>query len=451
MRLRTTVLSLLAASVSLSAALAALLSHQATPHVLTQSADDADHVWLYENGLAAVTLERHIVTDGSPTPVRFALPITTIFESIRLDGDVTVRELRSSLADEPFARPGDDVVVHLDGASFKGTLLAADGGSLSLRLENSTIQVAAAKVTALEVLGRAARAGPGTTQVDVLLDAAAGNHTVRLSYLVSGPGWTPSYHLDLHTGALAFLATVSNTPDWKDVQLDLMSGSPRVQATGVSTWNGGVAARTFELDSFAAGDGKDTAPTFAASTQLGDLHDYHYSGTVTFHRGETVRLQVLQGDIDIARHYFLLSFSGAAEHTEADETYELHNTLSEPLPSGIVRVYEGSTWVGEDTLQDLARGAMGNITVSRSGEVFGRSDLVSGGGTCCNGPYTYRLRAENHEDHPVDVRVAYNGYRMRLTESSLRPQESTTARAAWDAVLAPGATTEYVFTYNTDP
>lgn len=436
-------------------AVAAYVSEGPVRTTLSRSPDAADHVTLYENGLAAVALRRSFDSTGATQVIRYALPTTTVFESIRLEGEgVQVKETRSSLSDRPFAQPGDDVVLHIDGgATFTGVLLSLEDGTFLVDQGegHGTAVVAAGQVKAIEVKGRTVRPeGPGTTNVDFVVDSAAGNHTVKLSYLAQGPGWTPSYQLDVGTGRITFFATVTGVADWSDVGLDIVAGSPRVvaqarfQAASLSfdriTLGGAGGAGN-------AGDGYSDA--FEPSTALGDLHKYHYPARMSFQRGETVRLAVLTGSVEVQRHYYRLEGAGGMERVQAFETYQVRNTLSEPLASGVVRMYLGDEWVGADTMQDVGRGESTNVTSASSGEVKGEVVTVehhsTGYGSGSSEDWTYRFTVKNHrqgDGASIDVHAEFRLDYYQTVTLDRHPDAVTDQKAVWDFQLPGGGASQ---------
>lgn len=438
-------------TVAALAAAAILPGNQPARIELSHSPGDADHVTLYQNGLAAVTLVRSFESDGGKRLLSFALPSTTVFDSIRLEGNgVLVRETRSSLADRAFAQPGDQVVVHVDAARFEGILVAVQDATLLVKTGDGTAVVQASQVTALEVKGREVRPeGPGTTQVELLVDAPPGNHTVKLSFLAQGAGWTPHYQLDPTSGHIVFYATLTGLADWNDIGLDLVAGSPTVVASGrFDARNSALHFAPPEADAFAGGGaGGSVATSFGASQQLGDLHRYSYPGKLTFHRGETVRLAVLEGDLNMVRHYYAVDARPGQDKVPAFETYQVRNTLTEPLPAGVVRLYLGTEWVGESAMGDLGRGEDTNLTASRSGEVKARVVMVDhqvdGGNPGVRDTkesWTYAITVDNHRSGAgaaIDARVTFHfgGYATTLTGTKPAPSERLGDSVAWDLRL----------------
>ncbi|MCA1820110.1 MAG: hypothetical protein LC620_08715, partial [Halobacteriales archaeon] len=261
-----------------SASLAAYWGIPRTP--LSRDPNEVDHVSLYQNGLAAISLVRPFDSTGGSQVLTLSLPTTTIFDSLTVTGDgVAVRELRSSLSADPALHPGDRLLVRTDdGSTISGTFLAQEDDQLMLAKEDGTAVVRFAHITAVEVSGRTiAPGGPGSTSVSILVSAPAGHHVVRVAYLAQGVGWNPNYILDPDTGAMTFFATLTGLQDWANVTLDLVAGNPNMVYTPQT-----YAPRLEYAGMGGAMDLASTstyAPPVGGSETLGAMHRYHYEGT----------------------------------------------------------------------------------------------------------------------------------------------------------------------------
>ncbi len=224
--------AILLASLLLVASATAYGTFVATQVRVGSSAHDADHVTLYQNGLAAISLAREFEATGASQQVTFRVPTTAVFESVRVEGsNVQVQELRSSLAADPTLHPGDDLIVRLkDGtAPIEGTLVQMMGSQFALSHEGGSILVEMDAVSAIEVKGRALDPdAAGSTTITVVLTAPAGTRTIMIGYLAQGAGWTPHHLVDVQTGVWTFFASLTGLQDWSNVTLDLVAGSPNV-------------------------------------------------------------------------------------------------------------------------------------------------------------------------------------------------------------------------------
>ncbi|HEX2066146.1 MAG TPA: DUF4139 domain-containing protein, partial [Candidatus Thermoplasmatota archaeon] len=391
----------------------------------------------------------------------FQIPTTALFETLAVTGEgVVVKELRSSLASRPLLEPGDRLVVHLDDkTTLAGTLVGRQEGSLLLATAEGTALAQEAHVTAIEVTGRNVdpRAA-NAVAVTVKVSAAAGTHAVRLSYLAQGSGWQPHYQLDARSGAMTFFASLTGLQDWQNVTLDLVSGNP----SRVYAWDHDQESLRFSglKASLTADSAGGYAPAFTPSESLGDLRRYRYPGTVSFARGEAVRLPMATGHADILRHYYTITLGDHPSGWQGlAETYRIRNTLAEPLPAGRIDVSLGPEWIGSDHLPDLGRGEDANVTVARSGEVKARvqvgseatgdpSPIGPHGGRTRTRTTTYDIEVRNLREGPdaaVDVRVGFvaGGHRTTVLDVSPAPSERHGDLRSWDRALGGGKTVAF--------
>lgn len=458
---RSVALGLTALTLVAAAASAALLLGDAPRVALTSAASEADHVTLYQNGLAAVELTRSFESVGGTTMLSLSLPTTARFDSLQVDaGDgAIVRELRSSLSASGSLQPGEQVALHVEGnRTFEGTFLGLEEGSLRLASGSGVTLVQAGKVVAIEVAGqREGPSAPGSVEATVLVDAPPGNRTVRVSYLAFGAGWTPSYELDLDAARLTFFGTLVGLDDWRNVTLDLVSGAPRLvlQPRPVPGPVPMYASRLVMDESAKAGATADVA---ASSVPVGELHRFRLDGPVDLRRGETLRVAIESGTIDVARHYLEAAagtgwgmLAGERQDVQVSERLTLRNSLAEPLPPGIVRAYRDGTWVGEDSMQALARNETTNLTLAFSEDVTARLVLERHDAQPGLDRATYAMTVTNRKAEPVDLRAALSipTYRTTVTAIEPAPAEQTGAQVAWDRTLAPGESATFRVSYET--
>jgi len=451
---------------------AAVASTWSLTHIRVSSGPtDVDHVTLYQGGLAAISLVRAFDAPGGDTVLDLALPTSTVFDTLTVDGaGVAVRELRSTLAADPTLRAGDQLTVHLDdGSHVAGAYVALQDGQLTLATEQGTTVVQLPHVSAVEVAGRHVDPGAaGVTTVSVLVNAPAGRHSVRVAYLANGAGWAPSHILDPGTGAMTFFATLTGLQDWSNVTLDLVAGQPRmvygVGSGGDLRYQGLVTADAFSGAGASSATGT-YAPNVGPSESMGALHRYHYQGTVSLARGQTVRLPVVTGQVDVLRHY--LSASGstyASDWSGLPEMYQLRNTMGETLPSGPVRAYLGGEWVGSDTLPALGKREQGNITVAQTDDAKARVQVLrqDRGDPVFDDPSsprharvtvttTYELQVGDFGDTAWDVRATFHANEGGTTKvlSTSPPAQKVNGALVWDATVAGGATSAFDVTVQT--
>lgn len=408
------------------------------PVYLSQSSLEIDHVTLYQGGLAAIRMEREFDANGLNQTLVFLLPTTAVFDSLSVKGDgVRVSELRSSLAADAGLHAGDQLIVRMEGGIIvNGSLVSQDGNRLLLQTPNGIVRVEGAHILTVEVLGRALAAKSiGSSEVTLVVRATPGHHIVRLSYLAQGSGWTPNHILDPRSGDFTFFATLAGLQDWSNVTLDLVSGSPNMvyapnyASPMLSLAFSGINDKSYDGDSY--------APPVGPSEQLGDLHRYHHVGQVSFHRGETVRIPMVTGHMDVLRHYYEANAAAYVNTwTSLPEKYEVRNSLSEPLPAGAIRLYLDGEFVGADHLQGLGKGELGNVTAAFSNDVKARVVLVDEQ----RGGYTNFENGQRRQDvtshYDVQVRNLREGADARI---DLRAVLQVTGEDARTSQIRPAA------------
>ncbi len=447
-----------------TAALAAFVGFGPPRVTLSDDAGTADQVTLYQNGLAFVELSRSFQAPNGTAELAFQVPASTVFGSVRIEGgDVAVTELRSTLSEHSVVRAGDEVLAHVGDQVFSGTVISQTDGELLLSTEEGTTVVSTDRIDALEIRGRTLeQPSAGSALVTALVEAEPGRQTVRITYLARGAGWTPHHELDTRTGAWTMHARLTGLHDWENVTLELVSGSPHVVTTSPFPTQEDEAAR----EGGALGDDGGGAPSFdvgfGSSEQLGELNRYTLDREITLHRGQSVRLPVLTGEVELLGHTHDISTStgfGAARGEETSiqvfERYEIHNTLDEPLPPGVVSLYRDGTWIGEDVLEPTPREDRTNITAAFSEDVDASLVLESFNSTELQDTRTYALHVENFKPSfaedagRVDLRasLSYPSDRTSLTDTDPEPTRVVGTTVTWERSLNPGEALTFRITY----
>ncbi len=459
---RRTLAILLAFAMLASVAVAAFFAGQGGPPQvpLSQERDAADRVTLYQNGLAFVELERTFNASHGQVILELPVPTTTITDSIRIesqDDEVAIQEIRAAPGLSGPMQLGDEVVVHVEDRSYQGTLVARQGDSLVLSRDGNTTLVAGDQIEAVEVLGQdISQADPTSSRIGILAQAPGGEQTIRVTYLARGPSWTPNYHMDLETGQTTFFATLTGLHTWTNVSLDLVAGEPNV----VAQPSDDRFHRDAAFESGAAG--ADAAASYDVrvgdSVPLGELHRYSLDGEINLTKGQTVRLPVRAGQLDIQRHYHQVRTSTGFGSTQGDdrsldvlERYEVENTFEEPLPPGIMRFYKEGTWVGEDVMQGVPAGETVNLTAARSTEVTARLTLTDISTSAEEETRSYRLTVENHkasgETVDLQAQLTFPTHRVNLLDTSPEPTRASGDTVVWDTTLAAEDTAGFALSY----
>ncbi len=439
-----------------TAAVVALVRDRPDTVPLSGSPEAADQVTLYQSGLVFVELDRSFQAPGDEAVLELTVPASTFVDSLRVQGEsVAVKEVRASSALDPTFQEGDTLVVTTDTRTYEGELIDQREQGLLLDTGESATLVKEEAIESVELVDGTDQASPtNAVDVEVLVDAPAGNRTVEVSYLAQGPQWVPSYQLDVDTGRFTFFATLQGVFSWDNVTLNLVSGSPNVVAQ---------PDRFDDAHRDAAAGGADAdAPSYEVGVQpagtLGSLHRYQLDRPVNLTAGQTLRLPVLEDGIRIVDRYHEArerlgwgSTRDDARETTVHERYELENNLTEPLPPGVIRFFEQGTWIGEDRLPQTPLGAHANVTVATAFEVDARTTLVEQSsddqGTTTS---TYRLevtnrRSADRDDAAVDLRAFLDAPDDRVTLVSTEPDpyEQTATAAQWRTTLPPGESASF--------
>jgi hypothetical protein len=457
---RWLVAGLVVATVATSAVIA-FVQHRPDSVPLTEDPEAADQVTVYQSGLVFAELDREFRSPGGETVLALTVPASTFVDSLQVTGEsVSVKEVRASSAVDPIFQEGDELVVTTETRTYEGRLVEQRGEGLLLDTGETTTLVPGRAVESIELLNGTATENPANAvDVEVLVEAPSGNRSVEVSYLAKGPQWVPSYQLDVDTGRFTFFGTLEGVFSWKNVTLDLVSGSPNVVAQ-------------HQPDRFTRGPADDRAAAEEASSStydvdvssagtLGSLHRYRLDRPVDLSAGETLRLPVLDDTVRLVDHYHEArerlgwgSMQDDARDTAVLERYELENNLSEPLPPGVVRFFEDGTWIGEDRLPQTAMGAHANVTVAEAFEVDARTVLVEQTSDGEATTSTYRLEVTNRRspdraNAAVDLRALLDAPDDRVTVLSVEPSphEQTGTAAQWRTALEPGDTASFQLGY----
>lgn len=451
---RRTAIAGLALALVATAAVAAVLTQSGPDRVqLTDERDAADRVTLYQNGVAFVELNRTFTAGPGDEILELPVPSTTVLDSLRVEGDgVRVREVRASPGLEGPVQVGDEVRVRTADRTYRGVLVDRADGELVLARDSNATVVREEAVEAVEIDGRSlADADPTAARVSVLADAEAGNRTVRVTYLARGPSWHPSYDLDLDGGRTTFFATLAGLHTWKNVTVDLVSGTPNLAIDPEP-----VPSRGREDVTDDGGGGFESG--FSNPASLGELHRYRLDRTTNLTSGETVRLPVRTGQLESLRDYRSVRASvgfgddrGDRQRVDVLERHEVESTFDEPLPPGVVRFYRQGTWVGEDDLEALPAGGTANLTVSRSIDVTADVRLANVESTAERETRTYVLTVENAktdgEAVDLEAELSYPSFRTNLVDAEPEPDRASGTTVRWLADLPAGETASFRLTY----
>ena len=282
-----------------------------------------------------------------------------------------------------------------------------------------------------------------------LASDSAGERDLAIEYLTGGLTWQADYRAEINAAEdrLQFtgLVTLTNSSGiaYPDAVVRLVAGE--VNQTGPAPLQRGAVAMMAETAA--------PAPGMAAQA-AGDQHLYQVPRPVSLADRETKQVLLLESrDVPVEKEYRieeLVHAQGGPEEVgpvSASVVFRFDNEAEkggpgEPLPGGIVRVYQpGGTegaagapvFTGEDRIGHTPEGEEVRLAIARAFDVTGRARITAYERLSNT---SYRTAQEivvaNAKDEAVKVKVVGHmppGWRM-LEES--RPHEEETAnRIAW--------------------
>ena len=186
-----------------------------------------DRVTIYGNGFTFVNYEKSISLD-SPT-IRFYLPSGALTDTLRVSG-ISVVKITTSEEYHPIIERGDIITVYTEEDIYTGRFLGWDT-MLLLEVNNATIMIPGGRITKIVLTEVVQTQGPKIL-IEVTTDSLAGEYQLRVSYLMRGPSWKPTYFTDLETSYLECWAIIENVENWNNFTLVLVSGGPHVVYRG---------------------------------------------------------------------------------------------------------------------------------------------------------------------------------------------------------------------------
>lgn len=351
----------------------------------------ADAVTIYQNGFTFVTFTETISTEEGENTILLYLPSGLLFETLRIDG-LDVVDIRCISAPEEYLfEEGDSIIVHTQDETYAGTFIEWGYHGLALYCDNKTLVINTDEIKTIELVKPVPQQKPGELLVTINTISTYGEKNITVSYLMKGPSWKATHFLDLDTGDLECWAQVENPQGWQNVTLTTVVGGPHVvYRGGFSPYYTGYA---YEVNALSCSS--DTTWTPA---EVEEYHEYTLDKKISFNKGETVRIPLFSGVIPIYQEYF---WSGG----KVENRYYLNNTLSEPLPNGIIGCYRGNKWVGEDNLKYTPKGDETSIIVSYAYDVKAESKTISEEHTYSKDTYTIQMTIENFKNASITIKI----------------------------------------------
>jgi hypothetical protein len=301
----------------------------ANTKILDAGEDAASMVKIFGNGITLINYEENIELHGNDT-IQFYLPSGALTDTLMVDG-INVVKITTSEESHPIIETGDVITVYTEEGIYTGKFLDWQD-MLLLEANNGTIMIPGTRITKI-VLTEVVRTQGPKILVEIAADSPPGEYQLKISYLMRGPTWRPTYFIDVETSHLECWATIENVENWKNFTLVLVTGGPHIVYRGPI-----LSPYIVEFQGTRMSPSIDFTPT-----TVDEYHEYTYGARSFFKKGTVVRLPLFDGTVTLRQEYFWTS-------GEVQNRYHINNTLAEPLAAGIVEFYRGDAWIGEDSI-----------------------------------------------------------------------------------------------------
>ena len=383
-------------SVSIAFATLSFPNRTLTNNIVIDAGENAaDKVTIYGNGITFINYEETIQLESGNRIIPFYLPSSALTDTLTVSG-INVVKITTSEEYHPIIERGDIITVYTEDGVYTGKFLGWDN-MLLLEANNGTIMIPGGRITKIVLTEVVQTQGPKIL-VEVTTDSPPGEYQLRISYLMRGPKWKPTYFIDLETSHLECWATIENVENWNNFTLVLVSGGPHI------VYRGPILQPYITLSESQAY--KSPSIDFT-STTIDEYHEYTYGAKLSFEKGTVVRLPLFNGTVSLRQEYFWAS-------GEVQNRYHINNTLTEPLAAGIVEFYRGQTWVGEDRIPYTPVNGKSVAIVNYACDIKVTSEVTKS----VNG-YNYRVRGititiRNHKNTSIQVLIqqSINGYTL---------------------------------------
>lgn len=390
-----------------------------------KSNDPAHELLVYQNGFCQVLQRVKLAVAHGRAELE--LPNGAFLDTLRILG-IDVLEIESREGDGPLS-PGDLVVVTTTRGVLQGTVMETSPRLIVLT-QNGTQILEYSHVVSIHIV-QAGSPEPGRVRVALKVDGPDGVYDVTLSYLLRGIGWHAAHRIDVDASRLQTWITVTGSPGFAVERLTIVSGAPRfVMETGGHDYH--------VLNSDAGLMGADAAGRWSAAA-LDEYHEYTLDRPIDLPAGREMRLRLFEDRIELSHEYVahagLWSGSLVVQHE-----WTFVNTVSQPLPSGIVSFYRSGRFIGQDSMNYVARDEFVTLV---SGEA---RDLLAAAASRSGCPdqadkQTITLSVTNRKEEATTVRVVLDlPDGSRLESTNPRPQAESRGQAEWRFVLEPGET-----------
>jgi hypothetical protein len=393
-----------------------------------QAGENVDQVTIYGNGITFINYQLNVTLEQGTNIIQFYLPPNALTDTLTLSG-VDVIKITTSEDSQSLIEKGDVITVYTPDATYTGKFIGWND-MLLLEANNGTVMIPGDRITKI-ILSEVVQIQGPRILVQVTTDALPGEYTLKLSYLMRGPKWKPTYFIDLDTSHLDCWATIENVETWENFTLVLVSGGPHLVITGPIYFTN--AALGFSR----YGEIADFTPT-----TTDEYHEYTYSDKLSFENGTTVRLPLFNGTVTLRQEYFWAD-------GEVQNRYHITNTLSEPLASGTVEFYRGEKWMGEDSITYTPANAETTAIVNYAEDIKVTSTITKSVNDGNHQVQGTQITVQNHKTTSIQITVQQdiNGYTLDVCTPSATRVGST---LTWQIQLDTGdkATLYYEWEHN---
>ncbi len=320
-----------------------------------------------------------------------------------------------------------------------GKLLSFTGDHLVIQDSEGKIQILSSNNLLLPKLPEGLITKP--TLEWILESSEDKNHTLELSYMTSGMGWSANYvavvnnddsKLDLNGWV-----TVTNNAGmtFKDASLKLVAGD--IHRTSVPTY-GGISDYTIA---------EKAITSQFAEEKLFEYHMYDLKGRTTLRNNEQKQISLMSADnVNAEKEYVYENsygwYYGSGSSNKVNVMLNFNNTeknnLGIALPKGTVRVFKKDSdgklqFIGEDNIDHTPKDEIIRIFVGQAFDVLGErkqmdykaiSDRVN--------EYTWEITLKNHKDSDIVVTVLENtGGDWEIMEENYKHIKESNNRIKW--------------------
>jgi hypothetical protein len=360
----------------------------------------ADKVTIYGNGITFVSYEENVTLDDANHKIQFYLPYGALTDTLTVSG-IPVVKIVTSQEQHPIIARGDVITVYTEDAVHTGKFLGWDS-MLLLEVSNGTIMIPGTRITKIVLTEVVQTQGPKIL-VEVTTDSLPGKYLLKISYLMRGPKWKPTYFIDINAGYLECWATIGNVENWNDFTLVLVSGGPHIVYEGPIFEPYIYEAQVLRLDS---------SPSIDFTSSISDeYHEYTYGGKLSFEKGTVVKLPLFNGTAGLRQEYFWVS-------GEVQNRYHINNTLNEPLAAGTVEFYRGETWMGEDSIPYTPKKGESIAIVSYAYDIKVTQTVTKSIYESRHETQGISVTIRNHKDAKIQILVEQNINGYTLVTSS---------------------------------